>query len=261
MWPSPQPRADPPSALAVTRFPAGSLPRPPTVTEEAEQANKLRREERRPSSCPRHHHGRHFAKGLAPWGEGVCRSGPRHSDGAQIAPEKRRTPAAPHEGGGRAEGPDPKAGGATRRPARAGGHPHPRRKGEIVSLRPQTRGHPEGSTAEAARGSWGHRGAPSSACNATRERGGSLGHPPPLPPAGLPPASRWPQAEGGQRAGRPRTCSLGGGRGRAGEQVHLLSRGCSGSCPICISKPDPQRGPGFRVPAPPSPAAWPWESD
>lgn len=70
MWPSPQPRADPPSALAATRFPAGSLPRPPTVTEEAEQANKERREERRPSSCPRHHHGRHFAKGLAPWGEG-----------------------------------------------------------------------------------------------------------------------------------------------------------------------------------------------
>lgn len=46
MWPSPQPRADPPSALAATRFPAGSLPRPPTVTEEAEQANKLRSEER-----------------------------------------------------------------------------------------------------------------------------------------------------------------------------------------------------------------------
>lgn len=70
MWPSPQPRADPLSALAATRFPAGSLPRPPTVTEEAEQTNKLRREERRPSSCPRHHHGRHFAKGSAPWGEG-----------------------------------------------------------------------------------------------------------------------------------------------------------------------------------------------
>lgn len=70
MWPSPQPRADPPSALTATRFPAGSLPRPPTVTEEAEQANKERREESRPSSCPRHHHGRHFAKGLAPWGEG-----------------------------------------------------------------------------------------------------------------------------------------------------------------------------------------------
>lgn len=261
MWPSPQPRADSLSALAATRFPAGSLPRPPTVTEEAEQANKLRREERRPSSCPRHHHGRHFAKGSAPWGEGEF---------AARGPDTAMEPRSPRRSTGRqrrltkvAEGlrGQTQRRGATRRPARAGGHPHPRRKGEIVSSRPQTRGHPEGSTAEAARGSWGHRGAPSSACNATRERGGSLGHLPPLPPAGLPPASRWPQAEGGQRAGRPRTCSLGGGRGRAGEQVHLLSRGCSGSCPICISKPDPQRGPGFRVPAPPSPAAWPWESD
>lgn len=44
MWLSPQPLTDSLSALAVTRFPTGSVPRPPTVTEEAEKVKRKKRE-------------------------------------------------------------------------------------------------------------------------------------------------------------------------------------------------------------------------